>query len=87
VRAAVGAAGSARLAEEGARYATIPAYAAHFVRMGVKPVDTAIAVERPEALGPALGVWRGVVDEVVVRAITATDSVEENLALLRAARG
>jgi alkanesulfonate monooxygenase SsuD/methylene tetrahydromethanopterin reductase-like flavin-dependent oxidoreductase (luciferase family) len=87
VRVAVGAAGGARLAEEGARYGTIPAYAAHFTRMGVKPVDTAIAVQHPEALGPALGAWRGVVDEVVIRAITATDTVEENLALLRAAKG
>ncbi len=87
VRVAVGAASGERLAEEGARYGTIPAYAAHFARMGVKPVDTAIAVQRPEELAPALGVWRGVVDEVVVRAITATDTVEENLALLRAARG
>lgn len=87
VRAAVGSAAGDRLAEEGARYGTIPAYAAHFARMGVKPVDTAIAVQRPEALGPALGTWRGVVDEVVIRAITATDTVEENLALLRAAKG
>jgi len=87
VRIAVGSAAGDRLAEEGARYATIPAYAAHFARMGVKPVDTAIAVQRPEALGPALGAWRGVVDEVVIRAITAMDTVEENLALLRAAKG
>jgi len=86
VRVAVGAAAGDRLAEEGARYGTIPAYAAHFARMGVKPVDTAIAVQRPEALGAALGVWRGVADEVVVRAITATETVEENLALLRAAK-
>ncbi|MGH7313365.1 MAG: LLM class flavin-dependent oxidoreductase [Candidatus Rokuibacteriota bacterium] len=87
VRVAIGAAAGDRLAEEGARYGTIPAYAAHFARMGVKPVDTAIAVQRPEALGPALGAWRGVIDEVVVRAITATDTVEENLALLQAAKG
>src|SRR5262245_2822364 len=86
VRAAVGAAAIDRLGEEGARYATIPAYAANFARMGLKPVETAIAVQRPEALAPALGVWRGVVDEVVIRAITATDTVEEHLALLRAAR-
>ena len=86
VRAAVGAAAVDRLGEEGARYATIPAYAANFARMGLKPVDTAIAVQRPEALGPALGAWRGVVDEVVIRAITATDTLEEHLALLRAAR-
>lgn len=86
VRAAVGAAAGERLNEEGARYAAIPAYAANFTRMGVKPVDTAIAVQRPEALAPALTAWRGVVDEVVIRAITATDTVEEHLALLRAAK-
>jgi len=86
VRAAVGAAAGDRLNEEGARYAAILAYAANFARMGVKPVDTAIAVQRPEALAPALATWRGVVDEVVIRAITATDTVEEHLALLRAAK-
>jgi alkanesulfonate monooxygenase SsuD/methylene tetrahydromethanopterin reductase-like flavin-dependent oxidoreductase (luciferase family) len=86
VRAAVGAAARDRLNEEGARYAAIPAYAANFARMGVKPVDTAIAVQRPEALAPALAAWRGVVDEVVIRAITATDTVEEHLDLLRAAK-
>src|SRR5215468_5910866 len=41
VRLALGAKGGDKLGEEGSRYATIPAYAAHFERMGVKPVDTA----------------------------------------------
>src|SRR5438034_451291 len=73
--------------EEAARYATIPAYAAHFARMGVKPVETAIAAaQSPDALAPALGKWQGVVDEIVLRAITGTDTVEENVALLRAAK-
>jgi len=85
VRVALGPAAGDRLADEGARYAAIPAYASHFTRMGVKPVETAIAAERPEEIPPALGRWRGVVDEVVVRAITATDTVEETVALLRAA--
>jgi alkanesulfonate monooxygenase SsuD/methylene tetrahydromethanopterin reductase-like flavin-dependent oxidoreductase (luciferase family) len=86
VRVALGAAAAERLAEEGARYAAIPAYASHFARMGVKPVETAVAAERPEAIPPALSRWAVVVDEVVVRAITAQDTVEENLALLRAVR-
>jgi alkanesulfonate monooxygenase SsuD/methylene tetrahydromethanopterin reductase-like flavin-dependent oxidoreductase (luciferase family) len=86
VRLALGPAAGAKLAEEGARYAGIPAYAAHFARMGVKPVETAIAVPHPEALPAALGRWRGVVDELVLRAITAGDTAEEHLALLRAAR-
>jgi alkanesulfonate monooxygenase SsuD/methylene tetrahydromethanopterin reductase-like flavin-dependent oxidoreductase (luciferase family) len=85
VRVALGAAARAKLAEEGERYARIPAYAANFERMGVKPVETAIAAETPGAIASALGAWRGVVDEVVLRAITGGDTVEEHLALLRAA--
>lgn len=86
VRVALGSATRDRLAEEAARYAGIPAYAAHFERMGVKPLETAIAGDTPEAIQKALGRWRGVVDEIVLRAITAKDTVEENLALVRAAK-
>ncbi len=86
VRIALGAAACERLAEEGARYAAIPAYATNFARMGVKPVETAIAAQTPDAIPPALAPWRGAVDEVVLRAITAKDTVEENVALLRAAK-
>jgi len=86
VRVALGAAAADRLAEEGARYAAIPAYAANFQRMGVKPVDTAIAAPTPEALATALTAWRDAVDEVVLRAIPPRDTVEDTLALLRAAK-
>jgi alkanesulfonate monooxygenase SsuD/methylene tetrahydromethanopterin reductase-like flavin-dependent oxidoreductase (luciferase family) len=85
-RVAAGTGAGERLAQEAGRYAAIPAYAAHFERMGVKPVDTAIAVPSPEALAPALARWRGVVDDIVLRAITAQDTVDETLALVRAAR-
>jgi hypothetical protein len=54
--------------------------------MGVKPVETAIAAPSPDAVAPALARWRGAVDEVVLRAITAKDTVEEHVALLRAAK-
>jgi len=86
VRLAIGPAACERLAEEGARYAAIPAYAANFARMGVKPVETAIGVQTADAVAPAMGAWRGAVDEVVLRAITAKDTVDESLALVRAAR-
>jgi alkanesulfonate monooxygenase SsuD/methylene tetrahydromethanopterin reductase-like flavin-dependent oxidoreductase (luciferase family) len=86
VRLAVGAAARERLAEEADRYAAIPAYAANFARMGAKPVETAIAVERADEIATALRAWAGVVDEVVLRAITARDTVDENLALVEAAR-
>ena len=86
VRLAVGAAALARLRQEGDRYAGIPAYADHFARMGVKPLETAIAAQGPEAIAPALTRWRGAVDEVVLRAVPAQDTVEETVALARAAR-
>src|SRR2546422_11637242 len=86
VRVALGAAACERLAEEGARYAAIPAYADNFARMGVKPVETAIAAQSPDAIPPALRAWQGAVDEIVLRAVTAKDTVEENVALLRAAK-
>jgi alkanesulfonate monooxygenase SsuD/methylene tetrahydromethanopterin reductase-like flavin-dependent oxidoreductase (luciferase family) len=86
VRIALGAAAIEKLADEGARYAAIPAYGSHFERMGVKPVDTCIAAPSPDAIAPALARWRGVLDDVVLRAITATDSAEEHVALVRAAK-
>jgi alkanesulfonate monooxygenase SsuD/methylene tetrahydromethanopterin reductase-like flavin-dependent oxidoreductase (luciferase family) len=86
VRAALGPAACDRLGEEGDRYAAIPAYGAHFDRMGVKPVETAIAARTPDEVRRGLDAWRGVIDEVVVRAITGADTLEDHLALLRAAR-
>ena len=86
VRLAVGLGAGERLAQEGARYAAIPAYGAHFERMGVKPEATAIAAMTAADVPKALAAWRGAVDEVVVRAITAQDTVDNHLALVRAAR-
>lgn len=86
VRVGLGPAARARTAEEGARYAGIPAYAAHFARMGVEPAATTVTAGHPDAIPRALDAWRGVVDEVVVRAVTGQDTVDEHLALLRAAR-
>jgi len=86
VRVAVGPVARRRLAEEAERYAAIPAYAAHFARMGVKPLDTAVAVDAAEAVPGALAAWQGAVDEVIVRAVPEADTPEAHLALVRAAR-
>jgi alkanesulfonate monooxygenase SsuD/methylene tetrahydromethanopterin reductase-like flavin-dependent oxidoreductase (luciferase family) len=86
VRFALGAAGRARTADEADRYAGVPAYGANFARMGVKPIETAIAVDSPAEVGPALARWRGAVDEVVLRAVTPHDTADETLALVRAAK-
>ncbi|HKV43112.1 MAG TPA: LLM class flavin-dependent oxidoreductase [bacterium] len=86
VRVALGPVARDRLLAEGVRYAAIPAYAAHFARMEAKPVETAIAAQSPDAIRPALLKWEGAVDEIVLRAITGQDTVEENIALLEAAK-
>lgn len=86
VRLAVGAPAGDTLRQEADRYAAIPAYADNFARMGVKPVDTAIAVSSAAEVKPALTAWDGAVDEIVFRAIVGQDTVDENLALVRAAK-
>ena len=85
VRVALGPGASDRLEEEGKRYAGVPAYGANFVRMGLKPVETAIAADTPDAVKRGLAKWQGAVDEIVIRAIPAKDTVDDHLALVRAA--
>ena len=86
VRLALGSTACGKLGEEGGRYASIPAYGAHFERMGVEPVETCVAASSAGEIPTALGKWQGVVDEVVLRAITAEDTLAQHLELVRAAR-
>ena len=86
VRAAVGRAARERLLKEASRYASISAYGASFARMGGAPVDTAIAVRTPEELPQAIEPWEGAVDEIVLRAITGEETLEEYQTLLRAGK-
>lgn len=84
VRGALGVEAMDRLTGEGARYASIPAYADHFARMGRGPLETSVRGADAASLHAQLAAWDGAVDEVVVRALTASDTVEQTLALLRA---
>lgn len=85
VRSALGPNAATRLAAEAARYEGIPAYAAHFDRMGKAALETSVQADTAEGIQAGLAAWDGVVDEVVVRAVTANDTVDQTLALLRAA--
>jgi hypothetical protein len=85
VRAALGPGAAARLAQEADRYGTVPSYAAHFRRQGLPALQTGIVVNTEKELKSALDAWDGMVDEVVVRAITASDSLDETMALVQAA--
>ena len=79
------------LEAEAERYAAVPAYAANFTRMGVRPIDTTLPGPAGD-LADGIAAYRAGVDEVVLRAITPTGSVAELVrfvesvaALLRAA--
>jgi alkanesulfonate monooxygenase SsuD/methylene tetrahydromethanopterin reductase-like flavin-dependent oxidoreductase (luciferase family) len=86
VRLAMGPGAAERVAKEGARYDSVPAYHANFERMGVKPEATAIVADSPAEVTRALARWEGVIDEIVLRALPADDGVESTLALVRAAK-
>lgn len=85
VRTALGAAAIARLRDEGERYASFPAYAAHFARMGADPMATAVTGTTPAQIAQGLASFSGDLNETVVRAIAAEENLEAYLALLDAA--
>lgn len=73
-----------RLREEAERYGAIPTYAANFARYGYEPAASAILAEDPSDIRPRLREYEGIIDDVVVRGITAGDDVAEHLELIRA---
>jgi hypothetical protein len=86
VRVGLGDEAIVRLRTEAATYESYPAYAAHFKRMGVGAMDTTIAAKTPDDIQRELAAWDGLVDVVIVRAITAHDSRDEVLNVIEASR-
>ncbi|MCO5176385.1 MAG: LLM class flavin-dependent oxidoreductase [Thermomicrobiales bacterium] len=84
VRCALLPQAEARLEQESGRYGSYPKYAAHFQRMGVDARGTTVNSDRADVLQAGIAAHEAVLDEVVVRAITADDSAESILELLRA---
>lgn len=84
VRTAFGKPAGKRLEAEAERYEDIPAYAANFRRLGFRAVDTAVRSDTPEGIREGLARYHGTVDELVIRAITANDTVDEYVALIEA---
>lgn len=84
VRTALGEAARHRLVEEADRYASFPAYAANFARMGVSAIDTAIGTDNPKQIAEKLVAFSAL-DEVVVRAVTGDQSIGAYLKLVEAA--
>lgn len=87
VRCALGSDAIGNLDQEAKRYASIPSYAANFARLGFSARDAAVGALSPDDMRGQLSRWSGIVDEVVLRAITADESLDAYLELVRAARG
>jgi alkanesulfonate monooxygenase SsuD/methylene tetrahydromethanopterin reductase-like flavin-dependent oxidoreductase (luciferase family) len=83
VRVALGAGARERIETEGARYAS-GSYRTHFERMGVAPLETAIAASVPGEVTGSLDAWEGAVDEIVLRLLPAAETAEAHLELVRA---
>ncbi|RIX27591.1 LLM class flavin-dependent oxidoreductase [Amnibacterium setariae] len=80
-RAIVDEAARPVLEREAAQYAAYPAYAANFTRLGVDALDTVL----PRAggdLAAGVAAYDGAVDELVLRAITPTGSLDDLLAFV-----
>ncbi|HVB63995.1 MAG TPA: LLM class flavin-dependent oxidoreductase [Nitrolancea sp.] len=84
VRVSLGTAGAQRMAKEAARYNGVPSYGDHFRRMGIEPVEAGLRGETADDIRSGLDRWEGLLDEIVVRSITANDTLEETLELVRA---
>lgn len=69
----------AALEQEAARYAAAPSYAANFARLGISPMSATIDLTDPAAADTFAAV-----DELVLRAVTATDGDDELVRLLEA---
>jgi alkanesulfonate monooxygenase SsuD/methylene tetrahydromethanopterin reductase-like flavin-dependent oxidoreductase (luciferase family) len=81
VRTALQPAASPRLRAEAARYAGYPNYAAHFARMGVGADATVL--DGRDAAAHRIPPYLAAVDELVLRAITPGDTVEEYRSFVR----
>lgn len=85
IRVALGQAARPKLETEAKRYGRVPSYAAHFGRMGGDLLATTVAGDSAEELQKGLAPFDDVLDEAVVRAITARDDLADYLALIEAA--
>jgi alkanesulfonate monooxygenase SsuD/methylene tetrahydromethanopterin reductase-like flavin-dependent oxidoreductase (luciferase family) len=83
IRVALEPGATNRLAAEAARYNRMPAYRAHFAAMGAPPASVGVAA-RPAEIAERLGAYDRVLDEAIVRALPALDTVEDTLAVAEA---
>jgi alkanesulfonate monooxygenase SsuD/methylene tetrahydromethanopterin reductase-like flavin-dependent oxidoreductase (luciferase family) len=69
------------LEREAAQYASYPAYAANFARLGIQSIDTTLP-RAGDDLVAGVAAYRASIDELVLRAITPTGSIDDLLAFV-----
>ncbi|MBC7590188.1 MAG: LLM class flavin-dependent oxidoreductase [Salinibacterium sp.] len=87
IRTAMTADARGALRAEAERYGSYPAYAANFERIGASAIETTIDGTVPGSLAARVGEYEKHVDEVVLRAITAEQSLEAYLEFLERVAG
>lgn len=85
VRCALLPGAEARLSAELDRYSGLPQYEQHLARMNATALDTCVVGTDGAALRPGLARFEAVLDETIVRAITADDALDTLVALAHAA--
>ncbi|MGC4191927.1 MAG: LLM class flavin-dependent oxidoreductase [Thermomicrobiales bacterium] len=84
VRVGYGEAARPVLEAEAARYGEIPGYKANFARLGIRAIDAAVYGTTSREVQSGISAYLGTVDEVVIRAITPNESVDDYQALIGA---
>jgi alkanesulfonate monooxygenase SsuD/methylene tetrahydromethanopterin reductase-like flavin-dependent oxidoreductase (luciferase family) len=69
------------LEREAAQYGSYPAYAANFARLGIQSIDTTLS-RAGDDLAAGVAAYRASIDELVLRAITPTGSLDDLLAFV-----
>ena len=86
IRCALGEENHVAIQAEARRYEGFPSYAANFERLGFSAMDAAVQVDNAADLKERLAAFQDVVDDPILRAITAEDTIEAYASLVDAVR-
>ncbi len=86
IRCSLGEVNHEAIRSEAARYESFPSYAANFERLGFRAMDAAVAVDSASDLRSRLAAYQRVIDQPILRAITAEDTIEAYASLVESAR-
>lgn len=86
IRCSLGQGKRQAIEAEAARYEGFPSYAANFNRLGFRAMDAAVFVQDGSELKSRLAAFQDVVDQPILRAITAEDTLEAYASLVESVR-